>query len=158
MRLAREKKYYAAVPLPLPNEAAEQNWVLAVRTSIIGSTGGEFELMLQRDQRRFCRKIGLRCEATKLKACAARVNDWLARHGGELFLLLPKETRFTRIERNKLSFWWQPPTVPRWQRGGENGLLEGASNSAPSHAGREAAKTGYSKGRIASKRVTRRGE
>ena len=116
--------YTAPLPLPLPNDAAVQNCILMVLTSDFID---EEERVARRHwhwMRPFLRKMGLRCELTKLRSVVARADEWLKRHEGFLGLMLPSETMLN-IPRGKITFLVGIPTIPRWPKGEKSSWSKG---------------------------------
>ena len=74
--------------------------------------------------RPFLRKMGLRCELTKLRSVVARADEWLKRHEGFLGLMLPSETMLN-IPRGKITFLVGIPTIPRWPKGEKSSWSKG---------------------------------
>ena len=79
VRLAGEKEYFKAVPLPLPSDSSTQNLALMVLTSRIPPLGeggdgrGHLNFSDPLKRQSICRKIGLRHEAKKLASILRRI-------------------------------------------------------------------------------------
>jgi hypothetical protein len=108
VKLALEKKFFAAIPLPLPSDASAQNLVLRVLTSMPTLVGEDREhlncsALIQRHI--LCRRIGLRHEEKKLERIGAIVAGWFEARAGKFWL---QEDRCGRV-----AFAFTPPAVPR---------------------------------------------
>ena len=91
LTVARTKKYFCNVLLPLPQDAAVQNYALMALTSIIPLRVGEGREHLNYSEpiwpRTLCRKIGLRNnKAARLAAVAAAAEPWFGARGGRVWL------------------------------------------------------------------------
>jgi hypothetical protein len=108
VQLALAKKYYAALPFPLPHEASVQNFVLMLLTSMAKQVEEKFEFSYSRSRRLFCRKIGLRCESGKLERIADLAEKWFAARNGSLTLLGEGYNK-----SGDVAFMFKPPQIPR---------------------------------------------
>lgn len=150
VRLANDKQYFAAVPLPLPQESSAQNLALLALTSTPTRVGRDREHLNFSEpikRRTLCRKIGLRHEVQKLETITTVVEEWFAARGGRAWLI--EGGGSTNIKAGQVRFAFTPPAVPRkkpdTRRGKvrQNPTLEGAN---PTLEGAKSAQTRHSKG------------
>jgi hypothetical protein len=104
--------YYAAMPLPLPSNAAAQNLVLLVMTSRTASSwpspsGKDTNAGYPRDLRKVTRRIGLnhRRRNEVFKAATEEAVAWFEEHGGSL--------EVHELPGDKIQIYWTMPTIPR---------------------------------------------
>jgi hypothetical protein len=114
VKLATEKQYFAAVPLPLPQDSSAQNFALMTLTSMPTRVGQNREHLNGSDpiaRRTFCRKIGLRNARAKLEGISAIVDRWFAARGGRAWLM--EGGQGSNIKSGQVAFAFTPPAVPR---------------------------------------------
>ena len=131
VRLANEKQYYEPIPLPLPQEAAAQNFVLLALTATLkgvegeGQVRGGVRITYERRRRLFCRKIGLRNERQKLEHIAGLVASWFEARGGSLVFV-------EGINKSGyIVFVFTSPAVPRRKSGDRNPTVQRLKRQNP---------------------------
>jgi hypothetical protein len=126
VKLALDEQYFQPVPLPLPLIATDQNAALMIMTSPIkwSEPGHEVVSYYLRRQSWFARKIGLSTKnrRARLKACLTRVNDWMAKHGGELWVAYSGQGN---IRRGSIGFIGIKPKAPHINKRGRTRSLDG---------------------------------
>jgi hypothetical protein len=146
VELACAKGYFESIPLPLPQEAAAQNWALLALTATLKAVEGDCEVRggakvtYERRRGSFCQKLGLRNEVLKLDRIEASVAAWFESGGGALSFV-------EGINKPKhIVFVVKAPSIPRRKSGTRRSKASKAGDTNRAVEGAKFVQIGRSRG------------